>query len=87
MQRLIGDLGVRGHGVAGFFARENFFRARGSLVHRDVIKLQPHDIQFHVQAYLTNLESIIILAHISAFVHAISGPISPRAVSHTGGFA
>ena len=62
VQRLIGDLGVRGHGIAGLFARKDLFRARRGLVHRDIIKLQPHDIQFHVQAYLTNLEFIYHLS-------------------------
>ena len=56
VQRLLGNLSIRGHDIAGLFARKNFLCARGGLVHRDIIKLQPHDIQFHVQAYLTNLE-------------------------------
>ena len=57
MQGFVGDLGVGGHGVAGSVSREDLFGAGGGLIHRDVIKLQAHDIQFHVQAYLTNLES------------------------------
>ena len=40
----------------------NLFGAGGGLIHRDVIKLQAHDIQFHVQAYLTNLEFIYHLS-------------------------
>ena len=44
-------------GLAVFSKRLVLFGAGGGLIHRDVIKLQAHDIQFHVQAYLTNLES------------------------------
>ena len=57
VQGFVGDLGVGGHGVAGPVSREDLSGAGGGLIHRDVIKLQAHDIQFHVQAYLTNLES------------------------------
>ena len=68
VQRLIGDLGVRGHGIAGLFARKGLISLQKlhgpahRLIHRDIIKLQPHDIQFHVQAYLTNLEFIYHLS-------------------------
>ena len=58
VKRLIRDLRVRRHHTGSMFALKQRLGCIHRFYHRNIVKLQPHDICFHMQAHLASLFSL-----------------------------